>query len=411
MNIRVVEKAISFVKRQRKPFKVNMVRASLQNFFISLTRQYQPIYIVGLGADPLQLGLVNSIGGIASAAISMPTGWLADKYGIRRVFLLGTPLVAVGCLIFALSSDWLMTILALFVTLLSLQILTTVCPMVCGNYLEMKERATGMQLCDTVSAIPGVISPMMSAVIITGFGGLTPEGIRPLYWLQAVGFLLLFLLVLRHYRDTIERKPRFKDKTKFVGDIRQILVRGKNVKRWILYRALSSTSWFVSLTYLPLFLAEVKSADQFVLGEMATVSMIVPLILAIPVGRLADTIGRKKVIYMTTPFYLMSILLLIYAPNSTILLISGFLQGFLMLGLVTQGTISQELVPTSLLGTWWGVLSLLSGVMSVLAPILGGFIWSSLGPVYVFLFILLIEISKVNLLWLSIPETLKRKMK
>jgi len=283
--------------------------------------------------------------------------------------------------------------------------------MVCGNYLEMKERATGMQLCDTISAIPGVVSPMISAVIITEFGGLTLGGIRPLYWLQTIGFLLLFLLVLRHYRDTIERKARFKDEKKFVGDIRQILVRGKNVKRWILYRALSNTSWFVSLTYLPLFLADVKGADQFVLGEMATVSMIIPLILGIPVGILADTIGRKKAIYMATSFYLMSILLLIYAPNSTILLISGFLQGFLMLGLVTQETISQELVPTPLLGTWWGILSLLSGVMSVLSPILGGFIWSFLGPVYVFLFILLIEISKVNLLWLSMPETLKMKVK
>ena len=411
MNVRVVEKAICFVKRQRKPFVVNMFRVSFGNFFVSLTRQYQPIYIVGLGADPLQLGLVNSIGGIASTAISMPTGWLADKYGIRSLFLLGTPLVAFGCLIFALSSDWLMTIPALFVTLLSLQILTTVCPMVCGNYLEMKERATGMQLCDTISAIPGVVSPMISAVIITEFGGLTPRGIRPLYWIQTIGFLLLFLLILRHYRDTIERKARFKDEKKFVGDIRQILVKGKNVKRWILYRALSYTSWFVSLTYLPLFLADVKGADQFVLGEMAAVSMIVPLILGIPVGILADAIGRKKAIYMATSFYLMSILLLIYAPNFTILLISGFLQGFLMLGLVTQETISQELVPTSLLGTWWGILSLLSGVMSVLGPILGGFIWSFLGPVYVFLFILLIEISKVNLLWLSMPETLKMKVK
>ena len=409
MKTKVIERAVSFVKRQEKPFKVNMVRAAIGHLFFSLTQQYQPIYITGLGADPLQLGLVNSIGGIASASISMPTGWLADKYGIRKMFLLGIPLVAFGSLIFILSSNWLMTIPALFITLLSQQILMTVCPMVCGSYLKMKERATGMQLCDTISAIPGIVSPLIAAMIITEFGGLTPEGIRPLYVLQTIGFLLLFFLVLRYYRDTIERKASsgFRGKMGFLGSMREILVKGKNVKRWILYRALSSTSWVVSLTYLPLFLAEVKGADQFVLGGMATVSMMVPLLLSIPMGRLADTIGRKKVIYIVTPLYSLSILLLIYAPNSTILLISGFLQGFFILGGVTQGAISQELVPTSLLGTWWGILSLLSGVVRVLGPILGGFIWSFLGPVYVFLFILFMEASKVTLLWLSIPETLK----
>jgi DHA1 family bicyclomycin/chloramphenicol resistance-like MFS transporter len=140
---------------------------------------------------------------------------------------------------------------------------------------------------------------------------------------------------------------------------------------------------------------------------MATTAMIVPLLLSIPMGRLADTIGRKKVIYTVTPFYAMSILLLLYAPNTTILLVSSLLQGFLTLGLVTQGAITQELVPTPLLGTWWGTLSLLSGAMRVLGPILGGFIWSFLGPVYVFLFILCLEASKLTLLWLAIPETLQ----
>ena len=409
MKIKVIERAVGFVKRQEKPFKVNMGRTAFQQFFTSLTQQYQPIYIAGLGADPFQLGFVNSMGGIASAVISVPTGWLADKYGIRKMFLLGIPIVAFGSLIFTLSADWLMTIPALFITVLSLQILMTVCPMVCGSYLKMRERATGMQLCDTVVAIPGIISPMMAAMIITGFGGLTPEGIRPLYGLQTIGFLLLFLLVLRHYRDTIERKTssRFGNKIGFLGNMREILVRGKNVKRWIVYRALSNISWFLSLTYLPLFVAEVKGADQFVLGGMATASMIVPILLSIPMGRLADTFGRKKVIYTVAPFYFLSILLLIYAPNTTILLVSGLLQGFLMLGLVIQGAISQELVPTSLLGTWWGILGLLWGIMGVLGPILGGFIWSLIGPVYVFLFILFMETLKITFLWLFIPETLK----
>ena len=402
---------ISFIKRQERPFKVNTLRAALQYFFVSLTQRYQPIYIVGLGADSLQLGFANSIGGVAGAVISLPTGWLADKHVIRRMFLVGTPLAALGSLIFALSPDWLTTILALLITTLALQILMTVCPMVCGRYLKTKERAMGMQLCDTLVAIPGIISPMIGAIIITEFGGLTPEGIRPLYVLQIIGFLLIFFMVLRYYKDTVEKKSSSKLESGigFLENMRKVFARGKNVKRWIIYRALSDTSWSVSLIYLPLFVAKIKGADQFVLGGMTTASMILPLLLSIPMGWLADTIGRKKVIYIVTPFYALSILLLISSTNSITLIISGFLQGFLTLGLVTQGAMSQEFVPTYLLGTWWGVLSLLSGVISIIGPIIGGIIWSFFGPVFVFFLILSIEASKIIILWLSIPETLKMK--
>jgi MFS family permease len=401
---------LSLLKRQKKPFKVNMVRAAFQQFFISLTQQYESLYIVSLGADPLQLGLINSIGGIASASISMPTGLFADKYGIRKIFLFGLPLLAFGSLIFFLALDWLMIIPALLISLLSLQIVMTVCPMVCGRYLEMNERATGMQFCDTLSAVLGMISPIIAAMIITEFGGLTSEGIRPLYGLRSLGIFLLFLFVLKFYRDINGRKKTLtsQDKQDFYKNMKTILFKTKNVKPFIFYRTVGNLSWIMSLTYLPLFLAEIKGADQFIIGGMATISRMVPLFLSIPLGRLADSMGRKKAIFIVTPLYALSVLLLIYAPNPTILLVSAFFQGFFMLGGVTQAAMTQELIPTELLGTWWGILNLLSGTMRVVGPILAGFLWSFFGPVYVFLLIFILEISKLIFLWLFIPETLKR---
>lgn len=78
-----------------------------------------------------------------------------------------------------------------------------------------------------------------------------------------------------------------------------------------------------------------------------------------------------------------------------------------MLSAVTQDAISQELMPVSLLGRWYGIISLFRGIASIAAPVVGGFIWSVIGPNYVFLLIILIEISKTIILWLAIPETLR----
>ena len=43
---------IQFIKRQPKPFKVNMIRASSQTFLRYMTNQSQSVYILRLGATP-----------------------------------------------------------------------------------------------------------------------------------------------------------------------------------------------------------------------------------------------------------------------------------------------------------------------------------------------------------------------
>jgi MFS family permease len=118
----VINRFVEFIKRQPKPFKVNMLRASGNAFLSNLTDQFRSIYILRLGAEAFQLGLVNSIAGIASAAIALPAGWLADRRGIRNMFLLATPLLALGSLLFAVASDWTMAIPAMFLTILAFQL-------------------------------------------------------------------------------------------------------------------------------------------------------------------------------------------------------------------------------------------------------------------------------------------------
>lgn len=399
------QRGLNFLARQKSTFKTNLVRVSSQNFFLSLTQQFQSLYIVALGATPFQLGIVNSIGGFAGAAIATPTGWLADKYGIKRILLIGTPLMALGSLIFALAPNWITIVPAILIATLALRMVMTVCPMVCGSCLKSEERATGMQLCDTLSAVPRLIAPVIGSILVTEFGGIDDKGIRSLYYLQGIGFCLLLGFVLKQFSEPYESKAS-KATSSLAEGMREVFTEGTMVKRWILYISLSTIPTYINPVYLPLFAAEIKHADQFVLGGLATASMVVPISLSIATGRLADTIGRKKVIYLTTPIYCISLLLLVFAPDSTTILASGVLQGFFMLSAVTQGAMTAELVPTHLLGRWYGILGLMRGLVGVLAPAIGGIIWSSISPASVFFFLILTQFVKMFILT-TIPETLR----
>lgn len=403
-----IQHLLQFIGRQPKPFKINMIRAAATTFLNNLTVQYRSIYILRLGASPFELGLLTSIAGTSGTAIALPAGWLADRHGIRRIFLLAIPVMALGALLFAVAAHWTTTLPALLLAMLGTQLLGVACPMVCGSYLKQEERATGKQLCDTLSAIPTLIAPILAAIVVAEFGGLTAEGIRPLFFLQAAGFVLVFAFAYRFYFD-LRRARASPQHMGFARSIQEVFKTGMAVKPWAVYIFLSSTTFYASMTYLSAFVTEVKFGDEFVVGSMTAASMVLPLTISIVLGRAADTVGRKSVLYLTIPLYVASIVLLVYAQDVTMLLISGVLQGFYVLSAVTQGAITAELVPVGLLGSWYGLLNLLRGLASVTAPVIGGFIWTAIGPHYVFFFMVLVEASKLVILRMAIPETLKNR--
>ncbi len=89
--------------------------------------------ICELGASAMEIGYVNSVGGFASTLITLPVGWLADRYGIKRMLLTALPLMAVGYAVFGLAHSWEITMVALVLTSLSTDMAFVVCPMICGN--------------------------------------------------------------------------------------------------------------------------------------------------------------------------------------------------------------------------------------------------------------------------------------
>lgn len=54
---------MGFIQRQKRTFKVNIVRNVIQYFSLGMTYQYQSVYISELGASAMEIGYVNRVGG------------------------------------------------------------------------------------------------------------------------------------------------------------------------------------------------------------------------------------------------------------------------------------------------------------------------------------------------------------
>jgi len=156
-----------------------------------------------------------------------------------------------------------------------------------------------------------------------------------------------------------------------------------------------------------LYAHEIKGADQYLLGVMATATVVARLVAGIPLGRLADRIGRKRVIYLLTPLWYASNLLLVFSPGPITLVLSAVLLVLYNISSGATGAMTMEVVPLEQQGRWGGLLGLFTGLVTIPAPILGGLIWRELGPMYVFLVPMVFDLLLRIPLLTTIPETLK----
>ena len=393
-----------FLQRQESPFKVNIMRNLVKNLAVNLTYQYQPIYMISLGATPLILGYLNSISGAVNTVLSIPTGVLADKVGIKRVLLLTLGISILSTLVFGVANTWQVAAVGLILSAVAFILDRTSCPMICGSTLGTEERVTGMGICDTVSFFPQMIAPIIGATLITYFGGMNAQGIKPLYWIQVVGLVVSFIIVWTKF--TNPRQLTVGGKSNVFSNISNVFKEGTMVKRWILLTMVSSFWWQVAF-YIPLYAADIKGAGQFIVGGMSAASTVVFVFLAIPLGHLADTWGRKKMITVAGVLIVLSYISLIYAQNDLVLILSGFLSGFSMTVGQTQMAIAVDLVPKKYMGSWFGLLGFFRGLVSIVSPIVCGYLWSNVSPESVFWLIMLTQVGNIGMLY-TVPTSITR---
>jgi MFS family permease len=402
-----VARGFKFFTKQERDWKITVVRTNISWFLYMTVLPYISIYVMALGATGTQLGIVNSIG-MAVAGTSGPlSGWLIDKIGIKKVYLFGIVILAGAYLTYALAQSWPIIIVAMIAYWLGTNTSSMGCSVICANCLRSNERATGMSICETFGmGLLGLAAPMVGAWLVTAFGGITVEGIRPLFYVCLAGTAVMFVFAFTLLSDRRWGSARSASPNPLRG-FSQVFKHGrdKKLKRWLLFVALSGIEMGVASPYIQPFAHEVKGADQFVLGAMVTASAVVPLALGIPFGRLADRIGRKKILYLMIPLVLASYLMLVLAPNSGFLIASGAFRGFFMISVVTMTALSRELVPPEQMGMWTGIMLFAQMILSAVLIYLAGVVWDSFGTQYVFIALIAINIIRIPLL-ISMPETL-----
>jgi MFS family permease len=397
---------IEFLRRQQRDWKVTVLRTSLDRFAYQILFPYLSIYIMALGASGAQLGLVNSIGMVVAGLCSPFTGWIIDRIGPRKIYLFGIAVTAAAYLCYGVARSWELTTLAMVCYWLGYTTSIHSCATICGNCLVNQDRATGMLICETVAAgMLGVAGPMIGTWLVTLFGGATADGIRPLFLAAVVVTIGTFAIVATQLSKSActaasHRTPNL------LKDLSHVLRGRRNLKKWIVISAISQLPLGMVLPYTQVFAYSVKGASEWTLGAMVTGSALTSILFAIPFGRLADRIGRRKVLFCTIPLFWASNLLLILAPSPAVLLAAGILQGFYFIGSPIASAMERELVPPEQMGRWLGINRFFKMVLSAGMALVAGVVWDEVGPHYIFVIFVGIDLLIRMPLLIRLEETL-----
>lgn len=402
-------KGILFLKRQHRDWKVTVTRTSLDRFTYQMIFPYLSIYIVALGATATQLGMVNSIGMVVAGVLAPATGWIIDRIGPKKIYLIGIGLLAIAYLSYGIAQDWSMTIIAMIAYWLGFSVSLQSCATICGNCLASQDRATGMTICETAAAgILGMAGPILGAWLVSSFGGTDIEGIRPLFFISLTITIVSFIIVLTQLSSQ-KWSTASQTSPNLLRDLHQVVKTGNYLKRWLIIASIGQLPLAMVFPFSQVFAHEIKGADTYTLGLMVTVSALTSVVFAIPIGRLADKLGRKKALYLTIPLFWISNLLLVLAPNPAFLIAAGIFQGFYYIGGPILVAMERELVPAEQMGRWIGISRFFRMISNACLVLLSGVIWDKIGPQFVFLsFIGLDLFLRIPLLF-SMPETLKRR--
>ena len=403
----ILDRFRRFLREQSKNYYILLIRGIFASFLSRLVMNFTNLYIVALGATPFQLSTVRAIGSAVSALIAIPAGWVCDMYSLKKMLILGMLVQVLSVSFYAFAQDWRWIIVAMILGSLTMALVFRTQNIIIANSLSDHDRATGYGMRTTIIQLFSIVAPTVGGLLVHYFGGISVEGIRPLYYIQLVGHILLTIYVAIRIEDV--RAEAVAHVRGFFEGFREMFRVGTSLKRFVVLQALGSITWGMSMPFPFVYAAEFKGADPLLIGYMGTCAAISSMALALPMGTLADRKGRKFAIYLTRPFFWGSFLLLVLASKgmSWLLLLAWLMRG-VMMSSSAWTAMSMEMVPQEYRGRWTWFNSLFQSLLRVPAMLIGGYLYESVNPVLVFLIPILVDsLVRVPIL-VAIPETLRR---
>lgn len=337
-----------------------------------------PVFLTSvLGASTEMVGLIEGVGEATASISKLFSGWVSDRLGRRKVLaVIGYGLGAMSKPLFAMATTSSLVLTARFSDRVGKGIRGAPRDAMVADMVPSTLRGAAYGLRQALDSVGAFAGPLLAIALMATLH----DDFRLIFWLALVPGLISVLILLVAVREPPHEAAASGTSLKFSE-----------------LMTLSTAYWTVVGIGAVLTLARFSEAFLILRAQSAGLSLalapavlvvmnIVYSISAYPLGALSDKIDRKLLLAIGFATLIVSDLVLARATDLPAVMTGVALWG-LHMGM-TQGLLAALVAneaPPSLRATSFGIFNFVSGVALLLANLIAGLLWETVGPYATFM--------------------------
>jgi MFS transporter, ACS family, glucarate transporter len=348
--------------------------------------------ILGISKDlqlsASQTGIVLSSFFAGYALMQIPGGWLADRFGFRKIITIAVFAWSVFTIMSGMAWSFMSLILIRFLFGLGEGSFFPSASKGIASWFPQNERSRAMSIMLTSGTVMGVIAP------IIGTQSMQSVGWRMIFYIAgAIGiiFVLLYVFFLKERKGSTVGITENPAKSK--APLREVLKTPIIWNLFIAYFAIYAVQWGL-MAWMPTYLVEARNLDLTSVGYISAIPAFAGIIAMLGSGYILDKLpeGKDKVIaaifaVLTAVFlYLMA-----FAPNIAMFAVyQSVVTVFMSFNIILIISAPLKMLSEEVVGTANGFINTGAQFAGVLTPMLIGFLVDAFDGSYTVAFIMLI---------------------
>ena len=383
------------------------------DFASELPSTYFPKYVEALGGTAAIIGLIGASERIARALVQIPGGYLADKYGRKRLIFTMTFLAGLARVFYIIAPSWEWILFgAVMVGFAGLY--QPALNAIIADSVPKEKRGMGFSIIQLIVSASTTPAPLIAAFLYTKMG-LVPS-VRFSYIVVVIGFLAASALRTR-LRETVEDPAKI-DLSEMLGSYPRSLKESINVWKvvprgaFVLFLVFIVTSFTFGMfqPVFTLYVLDDLGIDYVSFSYIMTALSVSMIILALPSGKIIDKVGKKKPLMAALMIWTIAVSLFIWGDFFR-LIVSMSLIGLLQVLIQGAGlALTADLVPREHRGKVNGSRGFFTMMARSLGMFAGGLLYDNVGHQVPFLLQFVLIIPPLLLIYFFIEEPKKEEI-
>lgn len=335
-----------------------------------------------------QTGIVLSSFFAGYALMQIPGGWLADRFGFRKIIITALLAWSIFTILSGMAWSFMSLILIRFLFGLGEGSFFPSASKGIASWFPQNERSRAMSFMLTSGTIMGVITPLI------GTQSMQTIGWRTIFYIAgAVGiiFVLLYIIFLKEQKDATKEKIENPSNNK--APLRDVLKTPIIWNLFIAYFAIYAVQWGL-MTWMPTYLVDARQLDLTSVGYISAIPAVAGIIAMLTSGYILDKLPEGKDKLIAAVFAVLTavfLYLMAFAPNIAMFAVyQSIVTIFMSFNIVLIISAPLKMLSEEVVGTANGFINTGAQFAGVLTPMLIGFLVDAFDGSYTVAFIMLI---------------------